>query len=390
MTGSPVSQAELIPTVGVIGGGQLAWMMAQVAPEVGVKLAVQTPNLTDPAVSLTQAVVQAAVADAKGTAQLARQSDVITFENEFVDLDALEVLAARGVTIYPRLQTLRPLLDKWEQRRFLQNLGLPVPRFLTYAPGFPAPLPFPCVLKARRHGYDGQGTQILQTTNELPPTGEPDTWMLEAFVPYEKELAIIGARNAAGDIRLYPVVETIQRQQICHCVIAPAALGTEIIETIGDYCRQILTGLDYVGVLGIELFLLHQSAEQTSPAQRLLINELAPRTHNSGHYSLDACVTSQFALQLQAVTGKPLGKTELTCERAVMVNLLGYEGIAATYQERLEKLAAYDHAHLHWYGKTVLRPGRKLGHVTVTLTADSPELTAATVMQDFEALWYGS
>jgi 5-(carboxyamino)imidazole ribonucleotide synthase len=379
-------------TVGVIGGGQLAGMMAQEAAALGLTLAVQTPDATDPAVALAQSHVLAAIADVAGTQQLAQQCGVITFENEFVDLAGLQGLAAQGTVFYPRLASLAPLLDKWEQRQFLQTLGLPVPEFWAWEALPAQPLAFPWVLKSRRFGYDGQGTQVIKTAADLPDlrAHPPGTWLVERFVPYERELAIIGARSATGEIQLYPVVETVQVDQVCRSVIAPAPVAPAIAATIADYCRRILTALDYVGVLAIELFLLPPSPQRQAPNERLLINELAPRTHNSGHYTLDACVTSQFALQLQAVTGQPLGATALTCAQAVMINLLGYEDSASDYQAQRERIAALPRTKLHWYGKSDARPGRKLGHVTVVwedvqpnLPQDVPQAIAAV-----ENIWY--
>jgi 5-(carboxyamino)imidazole ribonucleotide synthase len=163
---------------------------------------------------------------------------------------------------------------------------------------------------------------------------------------------------------------------------------------VKDYCRLVLTHLDYVGVLAIELFLLPESEERKTPEQRLLVNELAPRTHNSGHFSLDACKTSQFALQLQAVAGQNLGSSELICPQAVMVNLLGYEVSAGDYQKQLSQLAALPHSHVHWYGKGECRPGRKLGHVTLLQLSQKKvdpkpaQVWAQEVINQVESIWY--
>ncbi|AIE75276.1 MULTISPECIES: 5-(carboxyamino)imidazole ribonucleotide synthase [unclassified Synechocystis] len=382
-----------LTTVGVVGGGQLAWMMAQEAPKLGLKLAVQTPQENDPAVALAEKVVLAAIADGEGTKQLAEHCGVITFENEFVDLLSLEKLAQQGVSFYPRLDSLAPLLDKWEQRHFLHSLNLPVPDFWALE-SLPSPLPaFPWVLKARRHGYDGQGTQIISSPADLPDLGKapPGSWMVENFVPYERELAVIGARNAKGEVEIYPVVETHQVNQVCRWVVAPAPIDAAVAYKAQDYCRHILDHLDYVGILAIEFFLLPESPQNIAPEQRLLINELAPRTHNSGHFSLDACQTSQFALQLEAVTGKALGSSTLLCGQAVMVNLLGYEISAGDYQQQLERLAALPHSHVHWYGKGECRPGRKLGHVTMlnpNLDPYSSTAWAESTVKQLEAIWY--
>ncbi len=365
--------------VGVIGGGQLAWMMAPAAQKLDMSLVVQTPQETDPAVAVASRALLAPVADASATLQLAKQCDVITFENEFVDLAALTQLAAQGVCFYPKLSSLAPLLDKLDQRQFLREIGVPTPRFTPIAeelkPQQLSQFGWPTVLKTRRHGYDGQGTFILQATDTLPSTSAAAHWLLEEYVPFQCELAVIAVRSTTGEIVIYPVVETQQEDQICRRVFATGfEAATPQAEEIA--CR-ILQELDYVGVMGIEFFLTRQG---------LLVNELAPRTHNSGHYTLDACVTSQFEQQLRAVGGLPLGSPELTCAGAVMVNLLGYEASRHDYQEQRFALSQIPNAAVYWYGKTS-RPGRKLGHVTVRLDAD--QLAEAEQIADqIEQLWY--
>ncbi|NJN21668.1 MAG: 5-(carboxyamino)imidazole ribonucleotide synthase [Leptolyngbya sp. RL_3_1] len=374
--------------VGIIGGGQLAWMMAAGAQRLGLDLVVQTPHLEDPAVAIAQAVIQAPVADAAATGRLAQQCDVISFENEFVDLAALAPLAEQGIVFRPQLTALAPLLDKYDQRQCLQAAGLPNPRYVTLSPGqnpaeveaAAAPLGWPLVVKTRRLGYDGQGTFVVKTWPQLQARWEqmgcPEV-LIEEFIPFEKELAVMVARGSDGQVVVYPTVETQQVNQVCRRVIAPAAVSEPIQATVARFARTLVEHLDYVGVLGMELFL--------APGDRLLVNEVAPRTHNSGHYTLDACETSQFEQQLRAVSGRPLGPAGMTCDRAVMVNLLGFETAHHDYGEVRSRLAQIPNAHLSWYGKAASRPGRKLGHVTVTMIAAMD--VAATIAQ-LEALWY--
>lgn len=377
----------VVKRIGVIGGGQLAWMLAQEAPRLGLEIGVQTPRADDPAVALAQQVVLAPVDSALATAELAQSCGLITFENEFVDLVALAALAQQGICFYPSLAALKPLLDKLDQRRLLQDLGIPVPAFQPYAKQPTPPWSFPWVLKARRHGYDGQGTLIVRTPAEwsaLQSRLQSGSWLLEEFVPFEQELAIVAARNPQGELRFYPVVETQQSNQVCRRVIAPAEVSSQVQHSISDYTQRLLTALDFVGVLGIEFFLM--------PDHRVLVNELAPRTHNSGHYSLDACATSQFAMQLQAIAGLPLGSPALKTSQAVMVNLLGYETAQDDYLVQRQALAALPKTTVHWYGKRDARPGRKLGHVTVLLDR-TPPLTSAELrplIAQVEALWYPS
>lgn len=379
--------------VGIIGGGQLAWMMGGASKKLGLELVVQTPSLNDPAVSTAEDVVLAPVDDAISTELLAQKTDVITFENEFVDLDSLSLIQNQGVCFRPRLEALRPLLDKYDQRCYLQDLGLPVPRFfaleqLDNLSSQIADLGFPLVLKSRRHGYDGQGTFIINdlasleqklnsniTTKDL---SQP-LFLIEEFVPFERELAIIAARSTEGEVVTYPVVETQQEQQVCRRVIAPADITPNQAAEIEAIAHTLLNNLEVVGVFGIELFL--------TPTGKVLVNEIAPRTHNSGHFSLDACETSQFEQHLRAVCGLPLGNPDLHCASAVMVNLLGYEISRSDYQTQRQKLAEIPQAFVHWYGKTESRPGRKLGHVTVLLD-EKNRYSMINIAQTIESIWY--
>lgn len=381
----------MIKRVGVIGGGQLAWMMAAAVEKLGLQLLIQTPHSSDPAVAIATSTVLAPIADATATASLAVQSDVITFENEFIDLDALLQLAKQGVCFRPPLEALTPLLDKYNQRCYLQKLGLPTPQF-TIEKTAATNLGFPVVLKARRHGYDGQGTFILKDQAAFEEIWQKlgEQALAEAFVPFDRELAIIAARSSTGEVVTYPVVETHQQDQVCRWVLAPAVVDEAIAAEVRAIARTLLNNLQVVGVFGIELFLIREG--------KVLVNEIAPRTHNSGHFSLDACETSQFEQQLRAVCDLPLGSPNLICEAAIMVNLLGYESgqldaepLQSSYLAKQTRLAQLPQTYLHWYSKTATRPGRKLGHVTVllnTLPANQQRQKALEIIQQIEAIWY--
>ncbi|MGF1490328.1 MAG: 5-(carboxyamino)imidazole ribonucleotide synthase [Prochloraceae cyanobacterium] len=371
-----------IERIGVIGGGQLAWMMAAEAKKLGLKLIVQTPNSQDPAVSVADDLVFGPIDDGEANSQLADLCDVITFENEFIDLEALKLLAAKGVCFRPSLDALNPLLDKYHQNCYLQKIGLPLPKFISVSSSqkIASPFGFPVVLKARRHGYDGRGTFIIKNQQELEATWErfkrPEM-ILEEFIPFTKELAVIAARNSQGEIVVYPVVETYQKEQVCRWVIAPAEVSAQLSEQIDAIARTILEKLAVVGVFGIELFLTKDN--------KVLINELAPRTHNSGHYSLDACNTSQFAMQLRAVADLPLTSPQLKCHKAITINLLGIKG---DYTEKLRSISQIPNSYLHWYGKTESRPGRKMGHLTI-LCPETPSVSPETIAREIESIWYG-
>jgi len=368
----------MVRRIGVIGGGQLAWMMTAAAAKLGVALVIQTPAADDPAVKVAADTILAAVDDAAATAQMAAQCDVITFENEFVNLEALSLLAHQGVCFRPSLEALSPLLDKYHQRCYLRALGLPTPDFWLPDQDKRSVASFPVVLKTRRHGYDGQGTFIVR--NELAWTTalEHDRPLVaEAFVPFERELAAIAARSVTGEIAIYPLVETQQVDQVCRRVFAPAQVSPAVVADVEAIVHTLLHHLQAVGVFGIELFL--------TPDGAVLVNEIAPRTHNSGHFTLDACHTSQFEQHLRAVCGLPLGNPAMHSAGAVMVNLLGYEHAKTDYQEKRQKIAAIPQAHLYWYGKPESRPGRKLGHVTVLCDERSQY---RSIVGAIEAIWY--
>ncbi|NJK41336.1 MAG: 5-(carboxyamino)imidazole ribonucleotide synthase [Acaryochloridaceae cyanobacterium SU_2_1] len=396
---SRVEAAPSLPIeiVGVLGGGQLAGMLSEAAHHLGLELRIQTPAATDSALYTRQKLdlksefILSPITDITATQQLAAECQVITFENEFVDLDALGGLASQGVCFRPNLASLAPLLDKYHQRSSLRAWDIPVPKFdRLLAPELPLGLNFPVVIKARRHGYDGQGTFICQSLVQLqqfwqqapiPEAEKPQTWMVEDFVPFNRELAVMAARSATGELSLFPIVETYQRHQICHWAIAPSLLAPGPQQQIQEIALQILEKLEMVGILGVEFF-------QTA-AGNILVNEIAPRTHNSGHLSLEACATSQFEQHLRAICGLPLGDTALQVPSAVMVNLLGFESASADYQPQRQALAALPDAHVHWYGKLQSRPGRKLGHVTVLLPSVDRDC-ALEMAQTVETLWYAN
>jgi len=372
--------------VGVIGGGQLAWMMAAEAPALDLELIVQAQSENDPAVSRASMIL-GDVDDATTTAELAAMCDVVTFENEFIDLQALQRLASstvREIYFRPSLDALAPLLDKYDQRDYLQRIEIPVPEFSLYESQaqIESNFGFPVVLKARRHGYDGLGTFIIKNAeglDKLAKTVPVTELLVEEFIPFERELGIIAARNASGDLAVYPVTETHQHEQVCHWTITPANVAGEVAAEVKAIACKILDKLEVVGVFGIEFFLTKDN--------RVLVNEIAPRTHNSGHYTLNGCETSQFAMQLQAVTGMSLGSTALKSAGAVMVNLLGFEESDSDYQERRNNILAIPNSFVHWYGKTS-RPGRKLGHVTVILD-DKQISQARSIIEKIESIWYG-
>ena len=358
--------------IGVVGGGQLARMLVQAAAQRDVPIAVQTSDAADPAAGLASRLVAADPRDVAGTRELVVGCDGITFENEWVNIDALLPLEQQGVRFQPSLAALSPLVDKLSQRQLLDDLAIPIPPWCPLSlispaqPALPQGWTFPVMAKASRGGYDGKGTVVLRDIDglaQLLRAVPADDWLLESWVDYELELALVVSRDQRGRIRHFPLVQTHQHQQVCDWVLAPAPVDPSVAALAYNVAASLMTKLGYVGVLALEFFY--------GPAG-LQVNEIAPRTHNSGHFSIEACTSSQFDQQLCIAAGLPVPDPELKSRGALMVNLLGLDPERhPPLDQRLESLEAVPGLHLHWYGKSPETPGRKLGHVTLLLEGDT-------------------
>ncbi|MAR08312.1 MAG: 5-(carboxyamino)imidazole ribonucleotide synthase [Cyanobium sp. NAT70] len=369
--------------IGVVGGGQLARMLVQAASARHIPIAVQTGSSDDPAAAGASRLVTADPRDVAGTRRLVEGCDGITFENEWVNIDALIPLEQQGVRFRPTLAALSPLVDKLSQRQLLADLSIPTPPWVPLSrvapsqPALPSGWTFPVMAKAAKGGYDGKGTLVLESVEELAQLirrVRPEEWLLEAWVDYEQELALVVSRDSQGRVQSFPLVETHQSQRVCNWVLAPAAVDQAVEAFAYNVAASLLTKLNYVGVLALEFF--------HGPVG-LQVNEIAPRTHNSGHFSIEACSSSQFDQQLCIAAGLPVPSPELTSQGALMVNLLGLEdhSTAVPLNERLQALSELPETHLHWYGKDPETPGRKLGHVTVLLKSDDAAARQAEAMQ---------
>jgi 5-(carboxyamino)imidazole ribonucleotide synthase len=380
--------------IGVIGGGQLAWMMAIAAKHLNIELTVQASSPDDSAVTVADRVIYGKVDDASATAKLAEHCQVITFENEFVDLVALQKLidgtGERRLLFLPKLATLAISVDKLNQRQHFREHHIPTPEFYSVETELELlaaaeKLSYPLVLKARRHGYDGKGTWVIADEIELRSAWESMHQVpaiAEAFIPFERELAVIAARSESGEITIYPVVETLQTNQVCRRTIAPARVNSTISKKVETIAQKIVTTLDAIGIFGIEFFLTAEG--------EVSVNEIAPRTHNSGHYTIEGCQTSQFDQLLRVVSGRQLGSVSMVAPVAVMVNLLGFEktlGVDAEYLENRKAIASFPNTHIHWYGKKSSSVGRKLGHVTILAETHD---RAIDISDRIESIWYSN
>lgn len=356
-------------TLGILGGGQLGRMMIQAASTLEIDVVVAELKPWSPAARLAQAevVFNGGWDDPAGLTELARRASVVTLENEFVDAGVLKRLEGLGVPVLPTPDSVGVVQDKLRQKKALVAAGLPVPPFhVVQEPSdlarIGAELGWPLLLKARREGYDGYGNVLLRGEGDAAVACESLGWpartlFAEAYVPFERELAMIIVRGQGGELACYPVVETQQdpERHVCRVVLAPANVPSEVAARAVEVARSAVEAVGGVGAFGVELFLLSDGS--------ILVNELAPRPHNSGHYSIEACVTSQFANHVRAVLGLPLGDPSLRAPAAAMVNLLG-TGSPMPDRDQLAASLAVPSAYLHLYGKTESRSGRKMGHVT--------------------------
>ena len=343
--------------VGVLGGGQLARMLALAAYPLGLRIEVFDPA---PDACASQVAVHhcAPYEDETALARFAEGKACITCEFENVSVEAMRFLAQQ-VAVRPAPPVWEIFQDRLLEKQYLRSVGIPTVPFAAVDPQRPdealEQVGCPCVVKTRRFGYDGKGQRVAQTHEEYRTAVAqlaPHALLVEAYAPFERELSIIGVRSLSGEIAVYPLVENHHREGILRLSLAPACDDTGALQALAaSYITRLLESLDYVGVMALELF---QVGEQ------LLANEVAPRVHNSGHWSIEGAETSQFENHLRAILGYPLGCTAPRGASA-MVNLIGE-------LPSIERVLSVPGAHLHLYGKSP-RPGRKLGHIT--LRADS-------------------
>jgi 5-(carboxyamino)imidazole ribonucleotide synthase len=352
-----------LPVVGMVGGGQLARMTHQAAIALGQSLRVLAVSPDDGAALVAADVRVGSHTDLAALREFAKGCDAVTFDHEHVPTGHIAALAAEGVAIYPGADAIVFAQDKRRMRERLTELGAPVPRWRAVTTAddiaaFAAETGWPVVAKAVRGGYDGRGVWMLSDVAAATAVVDSGVELIvEERVPLRRELAALVARSPFGQVAAYPVVETVQRDGICVEVLAPAPELSEALSVAAQQLAiDLATALGVVGLLAVELF---------ETDNGIVVNELAMRPHNSGHWSIEGARTSQFEQHLRAVLDYPMGDTSLTAPAVVMANVLGGEPGGISIDERLHHLFASDPgARVHLYGKQV-RPGRKIGHVTV-------------------------
>jgi len=356
------------PTLGVVGGGQLGRMLAEAAAPLGVEVVVLDPTPDCPAAPVARDQIVGDFDDPDAFEQLAARTDAVTFEIELADAGLLDRVAAdHGVSVNPAPETLATIEDKLVQKRALAEAGVPVPPFrqVDDADDLRDALEAfgEVMLKARTGGYDGRGNVPVSDPDEaaaaMDAVGGPA--MAEAFVDFARELSVI-AIQGHDEVRTFPAGENVHEAEILRETVLPARTPDATLDRADDVARDVLETLSGRGVFGIELF--------ETPDGEIQVNEIAPRPHNSGHWTIEGARTSQFEQHVRAVLGWPLGSTRLRCP-TVMTNLLGT--VAESRPARLGNVEAVledPDASLHWYGKDDVRPLRKMGHVTVTGDGD--------------------
>lgn len=353
-------------TIGVLGGGQLGRMLATAAARLGLNCHVFCPETDAPASAVCARTTIGSYADASALERFGRSVDVVTYEFENVPAETVEILMRAGVRVAPGAKALAVAQDRLIEKQFARSLGAATAPF--EAVDSPQDLALalkrigrPAILKTRRLGYDGKGQTVIRAadadTDRTWREATDKAWaeigarpsILEGFVDFDFELSVIGARSARGEIALYDPPRNDHEGGILRRSTVPSGAGEATIRAAADVTRKLLEALDYVGVMGVEFFALKGGA--------VAVNEFAPRVHNSGHWTADACAVSQFEQHIRAIAGWPLGDTARHSD-AVMENLLGDEAA------RWESLAREAQTCVHLYGKRDAAPGRKMGHVT--------------------------
>ncbi len=351
--------------LGILGGGQLARMIIEETSKYGLEYIIYSESQNSPAGKICRREIVGKFSNLEKLNEFASMCDLVTLENEFIDKHYIEHIEASGVKCLPGPDIVGLIQDKFLQKKKLKELNIPVPEFeevntIEDVKNFARIHSYPVILKSRTMGYDGKGNftiageeMINEAFNTLSKRGK---LMCESFIDFRKELAIQVVRSVNGEVKVYPVVESIQKDHICSVVKAAKDFNNKHTESINDIAVKIVESINYTGVLAVELFVMDDGS--------LFVNELAPRVHNTGHYTIEGCYVSQFENHIRAVMGLPLGSTDMLHPCSVMINLIGSRDGKA-YLEGYSDLIKDKDAYIHFYGKKETRVGRKMGHITL-------------------------
>ena len=348
--------------IGVLGGGQLGRMMIQSAINYNLDISILDPDPNAPCAHLVENFKVGKLTDTELVYEWGKQFDLITIEIENVSVEALKKLKGEGIKVFPQPEIIELIQDKRKQKTFYKANRIPTSEFIltenkeevkAHASMLPA------VNKLGKEGYDGRGVQIIKTENDLEKAFDKPG-LLEKLVDFEKELSVVVARNEKSEVACFPVVELSYHpeQNLVEFLFAPAEVSEDIENAAYALAKDVIQKLNMTGLLAVEMFLTKDG--------QLLVNEVAPRTHNSGHHTIEANLTSQFEQHLRAILNMPLGSTDLITP-AAMVNLLGEDGFTGdAIYEGMEECMSMQGVYVHLYGKILTKPFRKMGHVTIT------------------------
>jgi len=377
--------------IGIIGGGQLGRMLGFEAKKMGFIVAVMDATPHSPAGQVVDLQLEGGYSDPEMTEELAEISDFLTVEIEHINTETLKKLVKQGIKVNPSPETIEIIKDKFVQKQFLLKHKIPTAPYAAVIPSetlgkrnrgisntradkgiedlstalemtieeIAKKFTYPIILKKRFDAFDGRGNYLIQKRIDIRKALEKlgtESLYVEKVLPFVKELAVVIARDMKGNIAAYPVVETIHKNNICHIVIAPAKISSKLQKKAQTLAKKVMKQIKGAGVFAIEMFLDKKG--------NVLVNEIAPRVHNSGHYTIEACYTSQFEQHIRAITGLPLGSTAMKVPAAVMINILG-ERKGEVDVKHLEKVLHMPQVSVHIYGKAETKPERKMGHITV-------------------------
>ena len=352
--------------IGILGGGQLARMIIEETSKYGFEFVIYSEEANSPAGKICNKEIVGRFSNTDKLNEFCNGCDIVTLENEFIDRKYIELIEKTGKECLPGSEIVGMVQDKYIQKQTLKGMGIPVPEFRDVdseveIKKFAEAHNYPVVLKSRTMGYDGKGNCKIDSEEEIKDAydllGKRGKLMCEEFIDFKRELAVQVVRSKNGEMKVYPVVESIQKNHICSIVKASVDFEPEITKEIQELAVKIAEGISYVGVLAVELFQMDDG--------KVYVNELAPRVHNTGHYTIEGCYTSQFENHILAVLGLSLGSADMKHKNAVMVNLLGERNGKAALEGYSEVIKDPMSA-IHFYGKDETRTGRKMGHVTVT------------------------
>jgi 5-(carboxyamino)imidazole ribonucleotide synthase len=347
--------------LGILGGGQLGRMLIQESINYNITTYVMDPDKEAPCKDLCRKFVNGSLTDFSSVYNFGKEVDVLTIEIEKVNVDALEKLEKEGLTVYPQSRVIRLIQDKGIQKQFFKENNIPTAQFQLFRDKselISANLKFPYIQKLRRDGYDGRGVKLINSTSDLEKAFEEPS-LIEELINFEKELSVIVSRNEDGDIKTFPCVEMEFNQEanLVEFLISPSSLDFEILQKADQLAVKIAEDLKIIGILAVEMFLTKEG--------NILVNEIAPRPHNSGHQSIEGNTTSQYEQLIRALFNLPPGDTK-AISNSVMINLLGekgYEGVAE--YEGLKEVLEIEGVFIHLYGKKFTKPFRKMGHITI-------------------------